>query len=370
MSITFPVDKVEPSKHGHIYVSSPEYKQKFFEKALVRAGIKAGTVEAHAMNYEDVQLMDASQNSFVHTALNAFSDHAAFAIAPDDIWLLIVQAVSNHIRLNPEDCRKALVNWDGKKTIEVKNNDFIKGSPDNDWLREFADFATQIKELIGKKADLFNPTFTTTGPIEQAAIQVQMMAALAPYFEYRMMTCCGVPSVTLLGEPSDWAQMLAAVNAFGEFYPKWALDPMTDAVANFVKASIGKPDLTFWQNFFKRSYGSGGTRVNGWIGAFFPYMDDKPNKMMYQRNFGEVVVKGPDAGYDVGSFPSSVGTAPMIWNYLGTEYKMALVSGMLGCTSIETEGGKAYKTVIGWAVGESSGPRPAVLPGDGYEYVE
>lgn len=368
MSITFSVDSVTPSNYGYYRGSSDKAKLEFIKKGLVRAGIKAESIEAYKLNYENVQFIDASQNSFVNTALNAFSDHKPFAIAPDDVWMLAIQAASKHISLNPEDCRRALVDWDGKKTIEVINDDFEKGSPDNNWEREFGAFASQIKNLIGKKADMLNPTFSTTGSVEKAAIQVQLMSALAPYIEYRMMTMCGVPNVTLLGEPDDWSSILERVAAFGEFYPKWAHEPMMAAAGQFVRASVGKPDMSFWQNFFKRSYGSGGTRINGWLSAFFPYMDDKPNRLMYEKNFNDMVTKGPDAGYDIGSFPSSVGKAPMTWNCRGTIYEMALISGMMGCTEIETEGGKSYKTVIGWAVGESNGPRPQSVLEDEEQY--
>ncbi len=351
MTITFKVDDVAPKAPTPRYYNG-DMKKRYVQQGLARAGIKSETVEAYRFNYEDVSFYDATQNSFVRTAMEAFTDHSPLAIAPDDIWLLCAQAISKHISRNPEDCRRALVDWDGKKTIQVVNDDFYKGSPDNNWQREFSDFAIQIEELIGKKADLLNPTFSTTGPIEKAAIQVQMMAALAPYMEYRMMTMCGVPTVTLLGTPDDWSAISERVAAFAEFYPAWAHDPMLEATAQFENSSNGIHDMEFWKNFFKRSYGSGGTRINGWIGAFFPYMDGKPNKMM-EKDFRKMVLEGPLHGYDVGDFSSSVGTAPMTWNCRGTIYNMALTAGMFGTTAIDVPGVelKSYKTVIGWAVG-------------------
>lgn len=351
--ITFDVDNVKSV--SPTIKSSEKATKAYFNQGLAKAGIVSGTVEAYKVNADSnaFGIIGASQNSFVWTALEAFSEHSPFAISPDDVWLLVIQAVSKHISLNPEDCRKALVDWDGKKTIQVVNDDFYKGSPDNDWEREFGNFATKIKSLIGKKADLLNPTFSTTGPIEKAAIQVQMMAALAPYMEYQMMTMCGVPNVTLLGTPDDWSSITERVVAFGEFYPKWAHGPMLEAVGHLENSAHGKPDMAFWKNFFKRSYGSGGTKVNGWISAFFPYINDKPNKLM-QGDLGESVLKNPWSGYEIGDFPSSIGTVPMTWDCRGATYKMALASGMMGSTTIDIgENKKAYKTVIGWAVGEA-----------------
>ena len=44
----------------------------------------------------------------------AYSIHYPIRIKPDDIWLLIVQAFSNHININSESLRKMFVNFDGK----------------------------------------------------------------------------------------------------------------------------------------------------------------------------------------------------------------------------------------------------------------
>lgn len=353
--ITFKVDDVKPDREAKLFRATEKAKAQFIKQGLAKLGIKGDSVEAHKFNAENISFNDASQNSFMLTAMEAFSSHHPIAFAPDDLWLTVAQAVTKHIELNPEDCRKALVSWDGKKVVQVVNSDFMKNSPSNDWEREFGNFSKQIEKLIGKKKDLFDPTFSTTTPTEKAAIQVQMMAALAPYMEYKMMTLCGVPSVTLLGELDDWSAILQRVNAFAEFYPKWALDPMIEAVAEFVKAAAGKPDMEFWKNFFKRSYGSGGTAINGWINAFFPYVKGKPNKMM-QLNFKEEVLKGARAGNEAGDFTGSVGAVPMLWDCRGVQYNMKLATGIFGHTFINVEGTQTFKPVIGWAVGEAKEP--------------
>lgn len=348
--ITFKVDDVTSREQPKLS-SYRTNKAQFLKQGLAVAGVRGDTVEASKFNADEVGFTDATRNSFVETAMTAFSEHQALAIAPDELWLVVAQAAAKHIELNPEDCRSALVSWEGKRVIEVVNSDFYKGSAENDWEREFGKFSEQIAKAIGKKRDLFDPSSSTTTPTEKAAIQVQMMAALAPYMEYRMMTLCGIPTLTLLGEVSDWKAIEQRVEAFAEFYPTWAHKPLMTAVNQFVRAAEGTPDLSFWQNFFKRSYGSGGTAINGWINAFFPYPNNKPNKMM-QVNFEEEVLKGPRAGYDVGDYNSSVAVVPMQWDCRGDQYKMALATGIFGTTIIEVEGKKAYKSVIGWAVGE------------------
>ena len=44
----------------------------------------------------------------------AHTNHYPIRIKPDDIWLLIVQAFSNHVNANSEKLRHLFVNFDGK----------------------------------------------------------------------------------------------------------------------------------------------------------------------------------------------------------------------------------------------------------------
>ena len=41
-------------------------------------------------------------------------------IKPNDIWLLIVQAFSNHVNVNFEELRNYFVDFQGQKTLTVK----------------------------------------------------------------------------------------------------------------------------------------------------------------------------------------------------------------------------------------------------------
>ena len=50
----------------------------------------------------------------------AHMKHYPIRIKPDDIWLLIVQAFSHHVNANSEELRDYFVNFEGKKTLEVK----------------------------------------------------------------------------------------------------------------------------------------------------------------------------------------------------------------------------------------------------------
>jgi len=91
------------------------------------------------------------------------------------------------------------------------------------------------------------------------------------YFDYKMMLMCGIPSVTLEGEKSDWEKLLARVDKLEEFGVEpsaWAalLRPI---FKRFVRAFDGEPDIDFWGRVCHyTSGGSGPTYLSGWITAF------------------------------------------------------------------------------------------------------
>ena len=46
--------------------------------------------------------------------------HLPIRIRPDDIWLLIIQAFSNHMNANSGQLRYLFANFEGKQKLEVK----------------------------------------------------------------------------------------------------------------------------------------------------------------------------------------------------------------------------------------------------------
>lgn len=319
-----------------------------------------GMADIEAMKFNTtapIEFAAPHENAFLQAALRAYDEHVPLVLAPDDVWITVAQGVTQYIKTNPEEARRAIVPFEGKQTLRVIDNSLVKGSASNEWQNVFAGFGTQIETFLGKRRDLFDPTFSTTQEIEKAAIQVQMMAALAPYFDYKCYTLCGIPNVTLLGETSDWAMITSRVKGFGEFLPKWIQEPLLWATTEFEAAANGQGNVDFWKNFAKRSGGSGGPYVNGAINAFFPYIDDKPNHMLQSqtRSFGTAswedgLLRGTRAfGAGLSGFPSAVGSVPMEWEYHGQNLPMQLATGMFGVTVYENHG---YKPVIGWAVGD------------------
>lgn len=91
------------------------------------------------------------------------------------------------------------------------------------------------------------------------------------YFRYTFQLCCGIPSVTLEGEKSDWEDLLSRIDKLKEFGPEpeaWArlLRPI---LTRFVQAFDGEPDIEFWGKVCHRhEQFSGPLYLCGWITAF------------------------------------------------------------------------------------------------------
>ena len=81
---------------------------------------------------------------------------------------------------------------------------------------------------------------------------------------------CGLPSVTLEGEKSDWERLLARIDkldSFGEEPKAWAA-MLRPILTRFVKA-FDEPDIDFWGRVCHyHPQGSGPTYLSGWITAF------------------------------------------------------------------------------------------------------
>ncbi len=149
----------------------------------------------------------------VAAAHRAFMDHRPLRLSPDAIWLMICQAVANHVNAHAEELRPRCVRHEGKIEIEVRRDDFVKGSPENPWSEVFGEFSAQVRDHVGPAIDLFLPAFSTTGPAEGAAAEIVLLDAMQSYFEFILTTVCGSPmkkrvTMTLEGEDGNAFHLL------------------------------------------------------------------------------------------------------------------------------------------------------------------
>ncbi len=322
---------------------------------------------------------------FVASVHHAFMGHRPLCLSPDMIWLMICQGVSNHINAHAEELRPRLVEHQGRATLAVRRDDFVKGSLENPWPEVFSEFSAQIRSHVGPSIDRFLPDFTITGPVERAAAEVVMLEAVRSYFAYHLYTLCGIPTITLEGTPEDWHSVSERARSFADLDLGWWLDPLGRVLDQFTRASRGEVDQQFWRSMYKLNNESGGPKLTGWVLTLFPYLKDRRTGQATKRNpwltedsqrlrfevvdeieieeeeFDETDLDGdelaegepwyePD-GPTMDRIPSGLSRAPFNWHYLEKTFDMEFLAGFVGIgQDSET---LTLRPEIGWAVREA-----------------
>ncbi len=322
------------------------------------------------------EVVRCDYHPFVNACHDAYSRHYPLILSPDMFWLLFTQGLAYHINLNSEKMRHYFTDQkEGKEQIKVLRNDFVKGALENPWEEVLADFSQQIKSRIGAENHRNIVTnFSTTGKIERAANEVVLMDAMQAYFDYLVLTLCGIPEITLEGEVKDWQLLRSRILAVGEAYDlQWwtrHLSPILDRMVN--NTAKGVNESTFWSNFYKIFNSSGGPHINGWIVQWFSYVqtrDGAVHKNICLEGDGEPI-KGLEDIRQFYSlthpmFSSGLASAPFKWQHLSEEYDMEFIAGFTSYTQDQET--LALRPKIGWAVREKPALSNAKIFRDYYE---
>ena len=202
------------------------------------------------------------------------------------MWLLIGQGFSRYVNAHSEELRDKLVHHQGKMVLKVEKDNDVLNPAKGDWAQLLNDFSSMIADNTkGDVADMMTADFSTTGMDERIASQITLMETVKTYFDFwNVAIACGIPTITLEGTPEDWQKVREKARGLSKYgLERWAneLDPI---LAEFVKASEGKPNQAFWENMvmkdrvekFKSKKVCGlydineTTHLDGWFLKFFP----------------------------------------------------------------------------------------------------
>lgn len=279
--------------------------------------------------------------------MNAYKNHRPVTISPDIIWLLIIQAFSNHISANAEQLRPMFVNFDGQKELIVKrqeSNFFTMQS--EDFEKEiFPDFVKQISEYTGESiVETMTPNFTTTTTVSLAVGQLTIMSAMKNYFKYKV-NCggCGFPYVTIEGSLEDWTKINSKLNDIKKYKFEWFTYNITSIINKIIETKKGIVDENFWKQMirFKESDGSySPDYIDGWFTKLFPY------------DFHGEVIDGPI--YEATSMPSEMLSVPFLLKIVPPgmreedveAIRCEMLAGFVGLTQNKTNA--SLKPEIGW----------------------
>ncbi len=229
-------------------------------------------------------LVSFGAKSFFNGMYRAYADHRPFVLSPDMIWLLISQGFARHINADSERMRKHFVDFSGRMTLIAKA-DKSYDDPAISWEGIISQFTAQIERETGNElTGLLTCDFSTTTSTEKVSSEITIMEAMKPYFEFIVMRIiCGIPEITLQGTTEDWQKIADKAQQLKKYELGWWITELEPILTEFVNASKGDIDTTFWMNMFKahsqKKYGAPDI-IDGWVVRFFPYdKDGKRNNL-------------------------------------------------------------------------------------------
>lgn len=217
--------------------------------------------------------------------------------------------------------------------------------------------------------DWIVPNFTTTTDLDKSIASVVMMGTLKHYFEYTLMIGCGFPSVTLLGDKSDWEDIRRRIDLLPYYHQETAershlLVPTVDHMIAGFDYPESKKVKEFWMRACHEAgpLASGFPTLSGWVTAFCFWNEEGKRIGGYSDqdcrcSFGRTTLEERKRLILDGiSFPlispdaiaKSIVTAPVIVKNFAAnlEYKMTMVAGAVGMEL--TEEGTTVQPISGW----------------------
>ena len=227
--------------------------------------------------------LHSSANGFVQAVIAAYCNHHHLTIRPEDVWFAILTQISFFVNAHGEELRSFFVSHAGRVELEILDYGNIHSA-------NFGAMAECMTELMAKNLNepellqWIMPDFSTTKDSDKVVASILMMGAMQKYFSYRFTLACGIPSVTLLGERTDWDEILRRL----EKLPHLGSEPtqfynLLKPVLTCFVASFDSPTapstINVWKKIAHRSGGSGPRYLSGWITAFCFW--DEDGKSLY-----------------------------------------------------------------------------------------
>ena len=282
-SVTFVVDENLSPIEDHFIEKLQSSGSKALKGIFHDEGVPGDTHAMIAWSFSDNERFYTftGKDVFFKTIVRAYAEHRPLVLSPDMIWVLISQGFARYVNAHPEQLRDQLVNHTGKMDLVILSDKDLL-SEDADWEKMIGDFTAQINENTkGDIAKTITADFSTTGITERITSQITLMETMKSYFDYVVhYIACGIPSITLQGTPEDWQKVLDKTKQLEQYGIGQWTQSLIPILTEFVKASEGKTNQSFWQAMVKQhrvnELAGGGcdfrkpTQLDGWILKFFP----------------------------------------------------------------------------------------------------
>jgi hypothetical protein len=296
-------------------------------------------------------------NGLVDGIVRAFNQDLHLVLRPDDVWLAVLTQFNFFVNGKAEILRSQFVTHEGKMELAVDIRPFPLKSLD---MGKFAQEMTGLIQENVKDPELKEwiiPNFSTTTDDDKSVASIVMMGAFQAYFEYVLLCGCGFPSVTLLGEKSDWQSIRTKLDKLPRYHEetaKWAkiLIPTIDHMVSTFDEPDSQKTKDFWMRCAfeagKNGSGIGFVTLSGWITAFCYWGEDGKrtfeytDEMCMRDTYGATLEQRKRLVLDGATFPlispkavpRGIVTVPVKIKEYGerVEYKTTMVAGLVGVT--------------------------------------
>jgi hypothetical protein len=196
----------------------------------------------------------------------AYSRHRKVAIAPHDIWFLLMTELAEVISENAEALRPIFTSGEGKTQIALAVSD------PTDLTRNIDAFEAELRRLVPVDVSIFVPEFSTHTRESRVATMAAFMDGVKVYYDY-MMFLCGIPAVKVLGTIQDWQMIMKSLvdidilfTQHGVSVTQW-FENVSGIILSIISTLAGNDRTEFWKNMFsQKNVGSGSQlSIDGWI---------------------------------------------------------------------------------------------------------
>ncbi|RYC65441.1 hypothetical protein CHU98_g758 [Xylaria longipes] len=311
---------------------------------------RIGDLHQSSLDNELPPVLIANNNGFVNAIVEAFNQHHHLVIRPDDIWLAILTQFKCYVTAHGEELTSHFGTQLDPQMLRVSYHGADRYSVD------FADFASKISILIDKSITdpelrrWIIPSFSTTTQNDVVVFFIVMVGMLQRYFQNTCDLWCSIPSVTLLGEKTDYEIILARLEKLEQYgdEPSEFMRLLRPILTRFIR-SFDEPDsqevIGFWRDICSVQAASGQQSYNGWISAFC-FWNSKGQRQLSPQSHLRERYRSKSHGFlcldgvyyheiDPDKTPPGYATLPMRVNDHGTIINAEMLSGSVGisCTS-------------------------------------
>ena len=277
---------------------------------------------------------------FLNTILTCYNNHWILKTSPEDWWNIIAYTIATAIddkKSEHSSIRKFFVNHEGKKQINI----IVDGITDLDYTWLFTQFAEQIAANIRHPGyvNLIEADFTTTLPQHLIISQIMIMASVQKYFNYAIVTECGIPGVEMGGTVEDWEKLVTKLEGLRKL-----LEPIIEDLEltvwfsktkmildKLLETYNGVPNREWWSHILSYNIANGSGERNYWTGWMAEFLRPDTNRPT--------------------DFPSGVVSVPMAVKGGAYEDTGILVAGTAGYTIEEsTYNRPSVKAEHGWGL--------------------